>query len=78
MEYCQHGDLFDVLKKTGKMDPQFAKHYFMQLLDGVEHLHSKAGVAHLDLKLENILIGDDFKLKLCDFGFSESISQLIF
>ena len=44
----------------------------------MEHLHNKAGVAHLDIKLENILIGDDLKLKLCDFGFAESLAYPIF
>jgi serine/threonine protein kinase len=29
-----------------------------------------AGYAHLDLKLDNILIGTDSLLKLCDFGLA--------
>jgi serine/threonine protein kinase len=32
----------------------------------------------LDLKLENILIGKEYKLKLCDFGFSEKIENKVF
>jgi len=45
----------------------------LQILAGVEFLHAKAGVAHLDLKLENILIANHFQLKLCDFGFFEKM-----
>jgi serine/threonine protein kinase len=33
----------------------------------VKDIHA-LGFAHLDLKLENILIGRDSKLKICDFG----------
>lgn len=75
MEYCKHGDLFDVIKRTRKLQSGLSRHYFHQVLDAVEYLHTKAGVAHLDLKIENILIGDDFKLRLCDFGFAEDLSQ---
>ena len=34
-------------------------------------MHKLGEVAHLDLKLENILLTDDFRVKLCDFGFSQ-------
>lgn len=71
MEYCPNGDLFDMIKRTGKFSSGLTKHCFHQLLDGMEYLHSSRGVAHLDLKLENILIGKDLKIKLCDFGFAE-------
>jgi serine/threonine protein kinase len=42
--------------------------YFTQLVRGVDYLHSN-GVAHLDIKLENVML--DFKtktIKLIDFG----------
>ena len=58
MEYCPKGDLFDLVKRNGKLPEKVAKHLFMQILDGVEFLHIHNQVAHLDLKLENILIGD--------------------
>mmetsp|Transcript_2667 Transcript_2667/g.2314 ORF Transcript_2667/g.2314 Transcript_2667/m.2314 type:complete len:179 (-) Transcript_2667:728-1264(-) len=32
----------------------------------MEYLHSKT-VYHLDLKLENLLLGEDLQLKICDF-----------
>ena len=48
-----------------------------QLIQALQSLHQKAGYAHMDIKLENILIGDDGELKICDFGFSAPIKALI-
>lgn len=41
-----------------------------QLINGIQGLHEKAGMAHMDIKLENILIANDGHLKFCDFGFA--------
>lgn len=50
---------------------------FHQLINAVSSLHSSAGFAHMDIKLENILISNDGNLKLCDFGLSTSTDSLI-
>ena len=60
MEYCSNGDLFDFVKKNGKLSEGLAKHLFHQLLNSLEFLHKKVGVAHLDLKLENVLVSDNY------------------
>lgn len=40
-------------------------------------MHNQAGFAHMDIKLENILIADDGTLKFCDFGFATPLSSYI-
>lgn len=40
------------------------------IIGGIRSLDEK-GIGHRDLKLENILVGDDFELKLFDFGHSQ-------
>ena len=63
-EYCPAGELFDVLEEDK------AAEYFSQLCLAVRYCHS-LGVVHRDVKLENILIGQDGKIRLADFGFAE-------
>jgi serine/threonine protein kinase len=70
MEWAPHGDFLTLLKRKKLSDDEkVVRTYFRQLIEGVEHLQSK-GMAHLDLKLENLLMGKDFLLKLIDFEFS--------
>ncbi|PWY90914.1 kinase-like protein [Aspergillus heteromorphus CBS 117.55] len=66
MEYCSQGDLFDI-KDKGHLTLKDKLCLFKQLLHGVSHLHS-CGIAHRDLKLENLLLGNDSLLKIADFG----------
>lgn len=73
MEYCDQGDLFNLVsqkylhKEDHKVDRLCL---FKQLTQGLNYLHNN-GIAHRDVKLENLLITKDSKLKITDFGVSE-------
>lgn len=43
-----------------------------QLLECLLFLHEENGLAHLDIKPENIVITDDYRLAFIDFGYSVS------
>lgn len=67
MEYAQHGDFFDIIVGNSiYFNETLVRTYFHQLVKGIEALHAK-GTAHLDLKLENLLMNEDFSLKITDF-----------
>ncbi|KFA65656.1 hypothetical protein S40285_06014 [Stachybotrys chlorohalonatus IBT 40285] len=73
MEYCSEGDLFGLVQKghlKGEAKQKDRLCLFKQLIQGVAYLHAN-GIAHRDLKLENLLITKDSKLKITDFGVSE-------
>ncbi|ORX89801.1 kinase-like protein, partial [Basidiobolus meristosporus CBS 931.73] len=67
MEYCPY-DLFTVFEKLSPTDSQ-VKQYFVELVHGVAYLHHR-GVAHRDLKLENLCIDQQGHLKIIDFEFA--------
>lgn len=73
MEYCAEGDLFSLVSKGHLKGEERKKDrlcLFKQLIQGVAYLHAN-GIAHRDIKLENLLITKDSKLKITDFGVSE-------
>jgi protein-serine/threonine kinase len=73
MEYCSEGDLFSLVSKgwlKGEDKKKDRLCLFKQLVQGVNYLHTN-GIAHRDIKLENLLITKDSKLKITDFGVSE-------
>lgn len=51
------------------MPEQAARHFFHQLVHAVAHCHAR-GVAHRDIKLENVLIDLEGHIKLTDFGLA--------
>jgi serine/threonine protein kinase len=71
LEFGNHGSLFDALIKTENgFSEDVCKYIFLKILNGVEDLH-KNGICHRDIKSENIvLVGDNYEIKLCDFGYS--------
>jgi len=77
MEFAPYGDFHDLI--TQSMLPQdevLARTYFHQLIKGIEYMHSNH-IAHLDLKLDNLLLGEGFQLKISDFGSSKSDAECI-
>ncbi|CAK7269791.1 hypothetical protein SEPCBS119000_003750 [Sporothrix epigloea] len=76
MEYCQEGDLYSMVEKKYLRTPEREKDrlcLFKQLVQGLNYLHGH-GIAHRDIKLENLLITNNSKLKITDFGASDIFS----
>lgn len=74
MEFAKGGELFAKISK-GRFSEQLSRRYFQQLISAVEYCHSR-GVFHRDLKLENLLLDENWDLKISDFGLSAVKEQI--
>jgi serine/threonine protein kinase len=72
MEYLEGGSLADLLK-VGPIPAVQAARYFAIVARALHHIHTTLGIAHGDIKPENILLDKEGNPKLTDFGLSRSI-----
>jgi len=74
LEYVPGGELFTLLRRENRFRNDVAVFYASQLVLAFEFMHSK-NVVYRDLKPENLLIGKDGYLKICDFGFAKIVED---
>jgi len=74
LEYAPYGSFYELVLSKGLTDEKLMRTYFRQLIEGLEYLHMQ-GVAHLDLKLDNLLLAEDFVLKITDFDQSQRTDE---
>jgi len=68
--FVPHEDFYSAFTKYNVFfDDRLIRTFFLQLISALEYLHEN-GMAHLDLKLENLMLGDHFQLKLIDFDLA--------
>lgn len=69
MEYIENGSLAQLLDSEGPLSPPHAIELFRETATGLIHAHAK-GVLHCDLKPANVLLDQDGKPRIADFGQS--------
>ncbi|KAK1236135.1 Suppressor of Sensor Kinase (SLN1) [Marasmius sp. AFHP31] len=73
-EYCQGGSLAALLEHGRIEDETIVQVYTMQMLEGLAYLHSK-GIAHRDVKPDNILLDHLGVIKFVDFGAAKMLAK---
>ncbi|MFJ9872451.1 Stk1 family PASTA domain-containing Ser/Thr kinase [[Kitasatospora] papulosa] len=72
MEYVAGCTLRDVLRERGALQPRAALDILEPVLAALGAAHL-AGFVHRDMKPENVLIGDDGRVKVADFGLVRAV-----
>ncbi len=75
MEYVRGRDLASVLRSIGRFPQEKALDLARQLCAGLAALHDR-GVLHRDLKPANIMLDDDGRLRITDFGLAGVADQI--
>lgn len=71
LENCVNGELFHVIEKLGALNESLARNILKQIVMALNYCH-KTGVAHRDIKPEQILFDDDYRVKIVDWGFAHT------
>ncbi|MFF7180616.1 Stk1 family PASTA domain-containing Ser/Thr kinase [Streptomyces sp. NPDC008121] len=74
MEYVAGCTLRDVLRERGALQPRAALDILEPVLAALGAAH-RAGFVHRDMKPENVLIGDDGRVKVADFGLVRAVGS---
>jgi len=75
MELCENGSLHDLLKrKDFKLTWDLAIKFALDMAEGIGILHNHdPPIIHRDLKSLNLLVTENWDVKLCDFGLSRLV-----
>ena len=69
LENAANGSLFFYIDIKEGLPELLALRFFYETAKGIKYLHD-LNIVHRDIKPENILLDKDFRIKVCDFGWS--------
>ena len=73
INYAEKGDLYNYVKINNGLGEKFGKLIFKKILEGIQFCHD-SNICHLDIKIANILLDDNYNPIINDFGISRIIS----
>jgi eukaryotic-like serine/threonine-protein kinase len=71
MEYVEGRTLKDIVRERGPAPPDAAADVVLQILRAARFAHQR-GVVHRDIKPQNVLIDEEGRIKVADFGIARA------
>lgn len=69
LEVCENGSINDLLRSRYFFTTPEVQSFVYGICQGLKYLHSR-NIIHRDLKLGNVFLNSDFKVKIGDFGLA--------
>jgi serine/threonine protein kinase len=74
MEFVDGESLADMLRRQKRLDRGRTVDMMLKIASGLAHAH-REGLIHRDVKPENILVGRDGAVKICDLGLAREVAD---
>jgi len=74
MQFVRGGELYKIYETQKRFNEETVRFYAAQMALAIGYLHNK-GIAHRDLKLENILVDQDGYIKIIDYGLAKMLKD---
>ncbi|RHZ46545.1 hypothetical protein Glove_615g24 [Diversispora epigaea] len=75
MELCENKTLADMLRKRRFLTEAEVRYYMLQILDACNYMHQNMMI-HRDLKLANLFLSADMRVKIGDFGLTAKLNLM--
>lgn len=75
LELCANNSMSELIRKRKRLTEPETRYYIIQLISALKFLHSSC-VIHRDLKLGNLFIDSDMRLKVGDFGLATRVMHV--
>jgi p21-activated kinase 1 len=75
MEYCSRGTLGSFIRSGVPFTEERIASIMRHILRGVDYMHNERQIMHNDIKSDNILITEQYEIKISDFGLSRELRR---